>query len=171
MVKVVPVPRERRISQPGRVVLASWAYGRVGDTLVLCTEGSGDAREEDVEGWLARLAVPDFTKILTYTHGAAPSAKHRSRIATFWETSGRPIPPVAIVTDSTVARAVMKAMEWLVRSMQIRAFPPHDIAGALAWLEADAPLAHVTEAITVLSAALRANNERSVAQRIPKPDD
>ena len=162
-------PRQRRISQPGRVVLTSWAYGRVGDTLVLCTEGPAEARDDDVEGWLARLAIPDFSKILSLSNGAPPTPKHRSQIAKFWESSGRPMPPVAILTDSMVARAVMKALEWLSRNMEMRAFPSSDVEGALRWLQSDAPLGHVNEALAVLSAALRASNERSAAQRIPKP--
>lgn len=162
-------PRARRASEPGRTVLSCWAFCRVGDTLVLCTHGDRAPSDEDIERYLQRLATPDFSAILLHTRGGHPTPKQRARIAEFWETCGRPIPHVAVLTDSVVARTVLTAMQWIMRSLSIKAFSADEVPAALQWLQADAPPFVVSETIAGMHAALRMSADQDGVRMVPRP--
>lgn len=135
--------------------MSCWAFGRVGDTLVMCTQGDHGPPDAEVERYLERLTIPDFSAILLHTRGGHPTPKQRARIAAFWEASGRTVPRVAVLDDSRVARAVLTAMQWIMRTLNIKAFPSDAVVSALQWLHADAPPIVVSEAIASMDAALR----------------
>jgi hypothetical protein len=154
--------RKRRDSQAGRSVLTRWAFSRVGQTLILSTYGD-HASEEELGHWLARMAQHDFTRMLVHAQGASLTAKQRARIADFWNKSGRPLPRVAVLTDSTTERAILTALVWLLQSQtkDIKAFALSNIDAAVQWLgEAQGP-ALIAEEIASLQAALRAKQTPS----------
>ena len=162
-------PRTRRVSEAGRTVLSRWAFCRVDDTLVLCTQGDREPPDEEVELYLKRLDTADFSAILLHSRGGHPTPKQRSRIADYWNTCGRPVPRIAVLTDAVVARAVLKAMEWVMRTLTTKVFAGDAVDAALQWLHAEAPAPSVAAAIAGMHAALYMNAEDdSAPKRAPK---
>jgi hypothetical protein len=144
----------------GRTVLDRLAYVRVQDVLLLCT-GEGDATDQDLTKWLERLAVQDYRCLLVSTRSTGGlTSKQRSRIAEFWKSSSRRPPPVALLSDSALARGVLTALSWLLES-PTKAFSPSDLRGALAYLGTHAPAAQISSQIDALDAALAKKSRRS----------
>jgi hypothetical protein len=146
----------RKLQPIGDVeVHARWAFTRIDSVLVLCTQGDREPPETDVDAWLIRAAQIDYAKILLHSRGGSPDAKQRSRLAGFWDKSKGPVPPCAVLTDSTLVRSVLVAIGW-ISSFRMRAFAEKDLAGALHYLEESDSIEAVRDAIETLHRALAA---------------
>lgn len=160
-----------REPQTGCTVLSSWAFSRVGQTLILMMYGAKGASEEEFTCWLRRLDVRDFTHILIYSQGSSLTAKQRSRIADYWNNDPRPTPRVALMTNSLAERAILTAIGWLLRTQKEppRAFGHADLDAAVYWLGDEVSPMVFADEIARLQAALRMNAPRldsaQVAQR------
>ncbi|HKP56938.1 MAG TPA: hypothetical protein VJV78_09470 [Polyangiales bacterium] len=143
-----------------RVVLNQIAFVRVEDVLIQCI-GQFDAGEEDFASWLTRLRAEDYRVLLISARGnGGLSAKQRGRVAEFWKTSGRTPPRVALLSESTVARGVLIAIGWLLDN-PTKAFAPHDLRSALAFLGTSASHAVIATELDMLHAGLQAKARRS----------
>lgn len=165
MVRAMHAPRT---SPTEPVVLRSWAYGQIAATLVLCTDDQAEPGREDIEAWLARLAVADFDQLLVHSRGVPMSARDRSRFTAFWSKSERTMPPIALLTDSLAVRTVTTAFQWLTRNASLKTFAGDEVEDALRWLGSEAPPTQVRDLISRLGAALRAKRERGTSQVRPK---
>jgi hypothetical protein len=145
-------------------VFECFAFTRVDDLLLLCTQGEGDVPARDFDAWIERLGVNDFSRILIHDRGGQPSARQRQRIAEFWKSSGRPHPRVALLTNSAVMRYLMTALEWILNA-PTRCLPLDQVDQALAYLEFKGSAAQVEFAIRDLHEALSRQRERP-AQRV-----
>lgn len=142
------------------VVLNQIAYARVEDVLMQCV-GRFDVSDEELTTWFDRLRVEDYRVLLISTRGnGGLSAKQRSRVAQFWKDAGRAAPPVALLSDSAVARGVLTAIGWLLDN-PTKAFSPQDLRGALAFLKSSVPAGVISSQLDVLHAALDAKTRRS----------
>jgi hypothetical protein len=100
----------------------------------------------------ARKLVPDLRRcrVLVLTAGGAPNARQRRVLNAILKDS---MPPVAIVSSSMVARAVVTAMGWF--NPRMRAFADDDMPGAFDHLDAtDVDRAHLTQAVKELRGEL-----------------
>ena len=68
-------------------------------------------------------------KVLVYSEGGGPNAAQRRRMIQFLEARRS---TTAVLTASTAVRAIVTAFSWF--RTDIRAFAPHDIAGAASYL-------------------------------------
>jgi hypothetical protein len=147
-------------------VLECYAFARVGELLILCAQGEGEATPRDFEAWIERLGTNDFTKLLIHDRGARPNAKQRARIAEFWRMSGRPSPKTVLLTDSAVARYILTALEWLLNS-PTKAMPIDHVDQALAWLEFKGAPAQVEFLIRDMQEALsRKQKQHGITPRV-----
>jgi len=109
------------------------AFRRVGDFAVFVHTEEPPTDPE----WDQLLNVfrefPDLRRcrVLVLTDGGAPNARQRLLINAILKD---PSPPVAVVSSSMVARAVVTAMGWF--NPRMRAFAEDDINGAFAHLDA-----------------------------------
>jgi hypothetical protein len=143
-------------------VLETLAFTAVGELLVLC---HSKAHPSDAEWttWVERERRREHKAILISTDGGAPNSRQRARVAESTPYASGRRPPVALLTDSAVARHVMTAFAWILgNSHSMRVFPRGDVADAVAWLGATSSLDHLRAAIERLHATL-ANQPRSVA--------
>jgi hypothetical protein len=117
------------------IILPTLAFARIGDTLFLCYLRRQGPSDLDWTGWLDRLRIPDFDKLLVSSPvDAGPNSVQRRLVAEYWKGSGRSLPKVARLTASPVTRGAFTALSWLLSNLAMRAFAPGDVAGALAWL-------------------------------------
>lgn len=65
-------------------------------------------------------------RMLVWTEGAAPNAAQRAKLG---KVAGEAKPPIAVLTDSALARAAGTAISWF--NPQLRAFPRTSIEPAL----------------------------------------
>jgi hypothetical protein len=102
------------------------------DRLFVVVYGTVDVTDEE---WAHYLQVVDaygvdLTTQLIFTDGGGPSASQCKYLNDM--LAGRS-PPVAIVSANAEVRGVVAALSWFNRN--IRAFPPIDLRGAIAYLE------------------------------------
>ena len=71
-------------------------------------------------------------RVLVFTYGGAPNARQRAELN---EVLRDVRPPVAIVTPSTLARAVCTALSWF--QPRLRGFSPEEIESAFDYLDAN----------------------------------
>jgi hypothetical protein len=71
-------------------------------------------------------------RVLVFTYGGAPNARQRAELN---DVLGGVRPPVAVVTPSTLARAVCTAIGWF--QPRLRAFAPEELEAALDYLDAN----------------------------------
>lgn len=135
-------------------VLTQWAYARVGQTLVLCTQGYSGPPESDLDGWIARVAQRDYSRILAHSLGGAPSTRQRAKLAAFWKTKADGAPPFALLTDSLAVRAALTAYFWLTNEHHQQAFACKELERALRWLGETAPVDLFERTIADLHAAI-----------------
>jgi hypothetical protein len=138
----------------GDTVLGTLAFAKVGDLIVLC-HSSRDPSDAEWEQWLTREGRREHRALLISTDGGKPNSRQRARVkeATSYPDGQRP--PVALLTDSAVARHVMTAFVWLFgESSRVKVFPRAGIVEAAAWLGADGSLAPLRAALQRLHAAL-----------------
>jgi hypothetical protein len=86
---------------------------------------------------------------LVVTAGGGPTAVQRQAVLD--ATGGKGI-PAAILTDSMMVRGIVTAISWF--ASQVRAFPPHDLEGALHHLGITMPVAAVQRVIDELKGEL-----------------
>jgi len=71
-------------------------------------------------------------RVLVFTYGGAPNARQRAELNDVLRDVR---PPVAVITPSTLARAVCTAIGWF--QPRLRAFPPDEIESAFDYLDAN----------------------------------
>lgn len=136
------------------MVLTQWAYTRVGETLILCTEGESGPPESDLDSWILRVSNRDFRRMLVHSYGGSPSARQRAKMAAYWKANPDGAPPFALLTDSLAERAALTAYSWLTNVRHQQAFACKELAEALDWLGETVPLEHFERAIADLHAAI-----------------
>jgi hypothetical protein len=109
------------------------AFRSVGDFLVFVHTEDPPSDEEWDQLMTAFKQVPDLRRcrVLVLTAGGAPNARQRQVVNAILKQA---TPPVAIVSSSMVARAVVTAMGWF--NPRMKAFAEEDISGAFAHLDA-----------------------------------
>jgi hypothetical protein len=142
------------VDNSGRTVLSSWAFVRVNDLLVLCTDGNHEPPSADFDAWLVRMGKHDFTKLLIHSRGGDPNSKQRLRIGEFWRNSGRPLPKTALLTDSLSARCVLTALNWILNTNDTKCLALRDLQPALAWLGYTGPESEIAAVVSSLHLAL-----------------
>jgi hypothetical protein len=158
--------KNQPIWETGRVVLSNWAFARVGDILVLCTQGDHPPSEPDFDVFMKRLQTHDYKTVLVHAIGGMSSPKQRARMAEYFKARGKTIPPCAVLTDSMTARAVMTALSWLMSGWAMKSFPLAQLEGALLWLDVSASgTSIVAESIAGMHAALSQYEHRSLQGR------
>lgn len=68
---------------------------------------------------------------LVFTDGGAPDTEQRTAVNVL-VAQGKTLPPVALVTDSAVVRAMVRALS--IFNSRLRVFSPSDLGGAMAHL-------------------------------------
>jgi hypothetical protein len=110
----------------------------------------------------ASLPLPDGTRtprpwaaVLIYSLGGMPTVTQRAKLGTLL-TVKAPAPPIALSSDSHLARGVLTAVRWLFPALRsMRAFTLEQRSPALEWLGLDAETGEqVGAALTELLAAL-----------------
>ena len=94
---------------------------------------SDDEWHEQLKDIAGRLK--DLRGVLVVTDGGGPNVVQRRQLAELFE--GRVL-PVAVVTDSAVARGILVALSWL--GLKQRAFSQADVGKALEFLCISGPL-------------------------------
>lgn len=109
------------------------AFRAIGDFLVFVHTDEPPSDEEWARLIEAFREVPDLRRcrVLVLTDGGAPDARQRLSINRVLKDFN---PPVAIVSSSMVARAVVTAMGWF--NPRVRAFASDDMDGAFTHLDA-----------------------------------
>jgi hypothetical protein len=141
----------------GRVVLSNWAFARVGNILVLCTQGEEAPPEPDFDIFMQRLAVRDYKASMVHGQGGLITATQRARIAAYFKTSGGVIPPCALLTDAMTVRAVMTALSWLMTGWELKTFSLMQIEAAVRWLNDPISPAIIAAEVAGMHTALRSN--------------
>ena len=94
------------------------------------------------------------TKILVVTEGGSPSAAQRARLT---EIFGKKGVPTAVLTDSSIVRGVVQALNWFVQGA-LRAFAPERLEDALVYLGAPVGFAgDFRKIIGTLKAEIKSN--------------
>jgi hypothetical protein len=96
-----------------------------------------------------------WAAVLIYSLGGMPTVTQRAKLGTLLTVTG-PAPPVALVSDSYLARGVLTAVRWIFPAMRsIRAFALGQGSAALEWLGLDAQTREqVSDALTEILGAL-----------------
>ena len=90
-----------------------------------------------------------YRRTLVVTAGGGPTPTQRKAIL---DVSGGKGLPAAILTDSVMVRGIVTALSWFVSD--VRAYPPHDLHGALAHLRMTTPPAVVQRVVDELKREL-----------------
>ena len=79
-----------------------------------------------------------WTAVLIYSLGGMPTVTQRSKLGRMLTVTGQ-APPVALVSESPLARGILTAVRWIFPVMRtIHAYAPEQRASALLWLGLDA---------------------------------
>lgn len=125
-------------------IVYGWESG-----LLLTLMGSRNPSDAEFQTY-AQYASEKFTSgsttgSLVLTEGAAPSARQRAIMVE--SVRGSPLPPTAILSNSTVLRGVATALSWMRSDAAINVFKPHELEGALIYLQVPThqhPIIHTT---------------------------
>ncbi len=77
------------------------------------------------------------TQVIVHTEGGGPNPKQRDAVQTLYNTYKPSAPPVAVLSNSVIARGIVTAISWRYGRDKIRAFSPTELDAALAWLRLD----------------------------------
>lgn len=138
-------------------------WREVGDVLVVA-HGRGSPSDERWKElvFAASKPLPDggrspkaWAAVLIYSLGGMPTVTQRSKLGSMVTVTGA-APPVALVTESAVARGVLTAVRWIFPAMRaIHAYAPEHRASALRSLGLSAERRHeVDRALGELLAAV-----------------
>lgn len=131
------------------------AFSRMGTCVVLVHSPAPPSDRE----WAAYVDFLEAqkaqqTKILVVTEGGSPSAAQRARLT---EIFGKKGVPTAVLTDSSIVRGVVQALNWFVQGA-LRAFAPERLEDALVYLGAPVGFAgDFRKIIGTLKAEIKSN--------------
>jgi hypothetical protein len=114
------------------------ACQRVRSTILLVHGPSPPTQSE----WDKYVALVDssregVTRVLVDTAGGAPNATQRAEVQQAYNKYPNGAPPVAVLSESMIARGVVTAFSWAYGRDRIRAFAPVEFDAALDWLAID----------------------------------
>jgi hypothetical protein len=93
------------------------------------------------------------TQVVVHTDGGGPNPKQRDEVQSLYNTYKPAAPPVAVLSNSVMARGIVTAISWRYGREKIRAFAPAELDAALSWLRLDKlTLEEVTRALPLLRA-------------------
>jgi hypothetical protein len=146
-------------------ILTTMAFAAVGDLMVLF-HTERDPSEAEWDRWIATERLRKHRALLILTRGGAPNSKQRARVADVLNAHAGPNPPVALLTDSTMLRAMMTAFTWLLRRQhRMKAFAPTAVEEAVAWTAVDVRPEDVLATAHRLETALTGRPAQSAAAR------
>lgn len=127
---------------------ATMAWCRLGN-IAVGVHNPGQPSDQEWEGWLGMcremIEQGQLQGCLVWTAGGAPNSKQRAMVKS---VPGLLPVPIAIMTDSRVARGVITALSWLGKA--IKPFPANDLQGALEYLGSQQAAAEVQAEIDAL---------------------
>ncbi|APR83157.1 Hypothetical protein A7982_08506 [Minicystis rosea] len=95
------------------------------------------------------------TQVLVDSAGGAPTPTMRAEVQKRYNTYKPSAPPVAVLSNSMIARGIVTAISWGYGRDKIRAFAPGELDAALDWLKLDRVFANdVRKTIPVLKSKL-----------------
>jgi hypothetical protein len=121
------------------------------------------AEAPTAEEWKTYLALVEdsrtvATQVLVHTEGGGPNASQREAVQNLYSTYKPVSPPVAVLSNSVIARGIVTAISWRYGREKIRAFSPSELEAALDWLQLDRlTLAEVQKALPGLKARVGAS--------------
>lgn len=79
----------------------------------------------------------DFVTVLTFSPRQSPNARQRALLTEQIVRSKEQFVNqcVAVLTDSALVRGTITAFSWVARDLRTKAFRPHDLEAAFAWLK------------------------------------
>jgi hypothetical protein len=115
---------------PGPLRGSTMLFGQVG-SVYLVVHSEMPPSDADWDAWLQEMAreASMLHAMLIYTEGGGPDARQRRRTAEMWRRHPR-IPPIAVVTTSPIARAMITALNYFL-SKPIRGYTPSEVEEAL----------------------------------------